>query len=96
MTLHRKKTSIYKCCPRNPCSSGVLILFSIVYVFHTGRQPTSFPGHQPEFDLSAGRAAYNDWNTTSTASYRPYSDQKLPLPTVLKVILFSIPQCQFD
>lgn len=37
-----------------------------------GLHPRSFPGHQPELDLPKGKAVYNDWNTTSMASYKPY------------------------
>lgn len=37
---------------------------------HTGREPTAYPGHQPELDSSVLKLHYNSFTTTSREAYK--------------------------
>jgi len=68
--------------------------FSYTLLLPVGRNPNSFPGHQPEFDTAQAKGVYNDWNTTSSASYKDYSRRNMmqtqPCEQVPQVWLMSI------
>ena len=42
-----------------------------IFCIPTGREPTAYPGHQPELDSPITKSQYNSFITTSREAYRP-------------------------
>jgi len=52
------------------------LIMNYIYLFPIAREPTAFPGHQPELDPPKVKKHYNSFLTTSRAAFGDPNAQK--------------------